>query len=148
MPLIFVNHFSHFKFTDMSFVLSSRKTAARKYGSNGLILRPLWDSQSLFKVESAPPVARWEPSVCRWVVTNRLTGKAKKWTLCTAIIIEDGREMLFGPCRLTYWLPLSDKRLVPTAPLVARFWLWTGIVKPTEVVESNAIDQINGATFF
>ena len=49
---------------------------------------------------------------------------------------------------LTYWLPLSDKRLVPTAPLVARFWLWTGIVKPTEVVESNGIDQINGATFF
>ena len=49
---------------------------------------------------------------------------------------------------LTCWFPLIDKRLIPTAPLVARFRLWTAIVKPTEVVESNDIDQINGAMFF
>ena len=49
---------------------------------------------------------------------------------------------------LTCWFPLVDKRLIPTAPLVSRFRLWTAIVKPTEVVGSNGIDQINGTPFF
>ena len=40
---------------------------------------------------------------------------------------------------LTCWFPRVDKRLVPTTPLVARFRLWTTIVKPKVVVESNAI---------
>ena len=41
---------------------------------------------------------------------------------------------------LTSWSPLFDKRFIPTAPLVARFWLWTAIVKPTEIVEPNGTD--------
>ena len=31
----------------------------------------------------------------------------------------------------TLWFPFVDKRLVPTAPLMARFRLRTAIVKPT-----------------
>ena len=38
---------------------------------------------------------------------------------------------------LTCWFQLSDKRLVRTTSL-----------KPTDVVEPNGINQINGATFF
>ena len=60
----------------MYFVSSVRKTLPRESGLYRLILRPLWGSQSLLKVGSAPPVARWEPSVCRWVVTNRLTARS------------------------------------------------------------------------
>ena len=56
MPLIFVYHFSHLKFTDISFVSSSRKTAARMYGLYSFTLRPLWVSQSLFKVETSGAV--------------------------------------------------------------------------------------------
>ena len=39
MPFIFVYRFSHLKFTDISFVPSSRKTVARMYGLYGFILR-------------------------------------------------------------------------------------------------------------
>ena len=47
--------------------------------------------------------------------------------------------------KLTCWLPLLDKRLVPTAPLLARFRLWTTILKSTDVVESVA--RLTGQRF-
>ena len=49
---------------------------------------------------------------------------------------------------LTCWFLFSDKRLVLSVPVVARFRLRIAIVKATEVEEANDFDQIIGQTFF
>ena len=49
-----------------------------------------------------------------------------------AILQRNQRWQITGKSHLTYSFPLSDKRLVPTPPLVALFRLWTPIVKPTQ----------------
>ena len=54
------------------FCIVTWKTLPRSSILYRLTLRRPWASKSLFKVGSAPPVARWETSVCRRVGISRL----------------------------------------------------------------------------